>query len=138
MHIIEPDESSQFLALHCIEALESDEAPIKLPRATHFQISRMIMGDQLADALKFPNSRIQKFIVEIFFLIFQLLSRLTFSPIMGKYLVQRNFQISKEITKKGLGGRANFGMTRILSFNLNYNFNYTSLHFLNISNRCPN
>ena len=70
MHIVEPDETSIRLAHHSLDAVAGQYAQRSKP--VLYQISRFLMGDPLADALKLDKSKWQSCVVRMILMIFHL------------------------------------------------------------------
>ena len=113
LHLIDPDESSVFLAHHNIESLMDSRFLFRHSLAGHYQLARMLMGDGMADKLKLPSSAFEhaKNYV-LFFLLFRYMSFTASLPIIGPMQVEVNKSFMLHVITQGLKGTADFEMTR--------------------------
>lgn len=113
MHLVEPDETSIRLAHNSLRAI-SGQPPAFLPFDCNAQMSRMLLGDDMADLLKLPpHNWLYHFCHSAGFLVFvRLRSIVTRMPVIGPYMMASSLTGLKEIVRLGLGGhRTSFLMS---------------------------
>ena len=113
MHLVEPDESSVRLAHNSLRAI-SGQPPAFLPFGCNAQMSRMLLGDDMADLLQLPpHNWLYYFCHSAGFLVFvRLRSIVTCLPVIGPCMMASSLASLKEIVRLGLGGhRTSFLMS---------------------------
>ena len=113
MHLIDPDETSRYLANHVIASVQN-RPPVFWSYSMHAQLARMLMGDELADKLHLPNSAFFAAVHHVHFMMIRAVSALSDAPWgVGERVQRRNLEMVKGAIRRGLGGeRTNFTMSR--------------------------
>jgi len=114
VHLIQPDESSIFLAHHSIESLMDERnVAVRWSLPAHYQMARMLMGDELADCLQLPASELYRVHHLALFGVLRFISRLSYLPVIGSTIIDFNRRLLADVNRRGLGDtRADFSMSR--------------------------
>ena len=112
MHLVEPDSTSEYLSHHVIRSLEL-RRPTNWSFAAHAEMSRMFMGDELADKLNLPPSRWDmRLFHNTTFLILRTVAVLSRLPGVRDVVLTVNLHGLQEITRLGLRSQsATFALT---------------------------
>ena len=105
MHVIDPDDTSEYLSHHVIRSLEL-KRPTRWSFEAHAQMARLFMGDELADKLKLPASRYYNFLHHVTFAVLRGMAFVSHLPVLRSALLSMNLAGLQEITRLGLENRA--------------------------------
>jgi len=111
MHLVEPDESSVYLAHHVLESMMEDKNPIKWNLNAHYQMARMFLKEDLGNLLRIPETKWLYYHHLVVFFVMRTMSKLTYVKGIGPLLMKYNMYTMKSIISHTLEGRTNFTMS---------------------------
>ena len=113
MHLVKPDETSIRLAHNALQSI-SGKPPAFLPFGANAQMSRMMLGDNMADLLQLPPNNLCYLIMHRlgFFVFVRCRALLTRLPVIGPALMVASLSSMRRFVELGLGGhRTSFLMS---------------------------
>jgi len=114
-HLVEPDDSSVYLANHVITAMDEPGVPIKWPMKAHQQMARMFLREDLSALLQLPESKWYYYHHLIFFAMLRASTRMTYLPLIGPVMIKYNKEMMQRIIAQLLGSRTEFAMSHVPS-----------------------